>query len=445
MADFIPKRNISFNGGNLSSDTGAILPLDFIFNNELFSPYKDLPFDDARSYIKPSNSNFNLLKQCVCRFLLGYPIQADQQIFFDDPILQKYFPQPSSQASVSRFYGRAVEDTSNAFATAFMDQSCSLINSSCRDLIFDGDSTKTDTYGKQEDAAWIHHYEQVGYHPIVVNEFNTKLLAASFLRPGATYSADEAVAVMNEVLSRISDMYKGFERSISFRGDAAFYNSELMDLFEDREHPVRYAIRSKGTGRLNGECIDSYYASEHEDDAVYTAQNPYYGEITYKMTNSDKYRRVCFKLFFTEEEEQKEGRAVQLCLIPHVFAVMTNDAESSVIEVINFYCQRGASENFTKELKGDFFANTLSHARFHANALEFFMKSLAYNLFHIFQLMVLEGSDRVMTADSFRKKYQKIASRLSEHARSFYLKIARSFRHADKFMKYLERSRSLRL
>ncbi len=44
MAGFIPECNISFNGGDLSSDTGAILPLDFINSNLLLQPYADLPF-----------------------------------------------------------------------------------------------------------------------------------------------------------------------------------------------------------------------------------------------------------------------------------------------------------------------------------------------------------------------------------------------------------------
>ena len=43
MTGFIPESNISFNGGNLSSDTGAILPLDFIhsnLNSRLKCPYR---------------------------------------------------------------------------------------------------------------------------------------------------------------------------------------------------------------------------------------------------------------------------------------------------------------------------------------------------------------------------------------------------------------------
>lgn len=144
MADFVSQRNISFNGGDLSSDTGSILPLDFIFKNKLLDPYQDLTFNDTRTFCKPCNSNFSLLIQCTVRSLLGFDIQADQQILSEDPILRQYFPEVSSQSAVSRFYNRADEKTSNAFAEVFMNQSCDRINRHQKDLIFDADSTKTD-------------------------------------------------------------------------------------------------------------------------------------------------------------------------------------------------------------------------------------------------------------------------------------------------------------
>ena len=59
MAGFIPECNISFNGGDLSSDTGAILPLDSINSNLLLQPYADLPFF-GRKRILPSEK-FQLL------------------------------------------------------------------------------------------------------------------------------------------------------------------------------------------------------------------------------------------------------------------------------------------------------------------------------------------------------------------------------------------------
>lgn len=91
-----------------------------------------------------------------------------------------------------------------------------------QEILIDADSTKTDTFGKQEDVDWIAHYGSVGYHSIVVNEYHTKILLAAFLRKGNTCSADECVALMEEILNRISKTYLGKPRPIKFRGDAAF-------------------------------------------------------------------------------------------------------------------------------------------------------------------------------------------------------------------------------
>ncbi len=443
MAGFIPECNISFNGGNLSSDTGAILPLDFITSNSLLQPFADLPFSDERQSCKGRNSNFSLMSQQIFKYLLGYSSQADQEVLAKDPILCQYFQGISSQSSVSRFFSRVCEDTNNAFWQIFMNQACQFISANQDDILLDADSTKTDTYGKQEGSAWIHHYSQVGSHPFVINEYNTRALVGAWLRPGSTYSADEAEPIMAEVLKRLPDYTAdGRMRDIKFRGDAAFFSGDLMNLFEERSNPVGYAIRAKGTGRLEGLCQDVYDSSSHEEDSTYTSARPFYGELRYQMSNSSKSRRVCFKLYFTEEEDKK-GQA-QLLLIPHIFAVITNLEAMTPEQIINFYCQRGNSENYTKELKSDFMANTLSHRSFEANAFEFLLKCLAYNLFRFFQFRVMEGTDQNITVRSFRSRYQKVASRLSRHAKSFHLKIASSFRHAQRFMHYLHKARTVR-
>lgn len=383
------------------------------------------------------------MTQQVFKYILGYSSQADQDVLAKDPILCQYFQGISSQSSVSRFFSRVCQDTNNAFWRAFMDQACRFISGSQDDILLDADSTKTDTYGKQEGSAWIHHYSQVGYHPFVINEYNTRALVGAWLRPGSTYSADEAEPIMAEVLKRLPDYTAdGRMRDIKFRGDAAFFSGDLMNLFEERSNPVGYAIRAKGTGRLEGLCQDVYDSSSHEEDSTYTSARPFYGELRYQMSNSSKSRRVCFKLYFTEEEDKK-GQA-QLLLIPHIFAVITNLEDMTPEQIISFYCQRGNSENYTKELKSDFMANTLSHRSFEANAFGFLLKSLAYNLFRFFQFRVMEGTDQNITVRSFRSRYQKVASRLSRHAKSFHLKIASSFRHAQRFMHYLHKARTVR-
>ena len=75
---------------------------------------------------------------------------------------------------------------------------------------------------------------------------------------------------------------------------------------------------------------------------------------------------------------------------------------------MDFYEARGASENFTKELKQDFNAAILSHKKFIKNEMEFLISSYAYNLFHMFQWEVLEESDKIITMETYRRKYQKL-------------------------------------
>jgi len=43
---------------------------------------------------------------------------------------------------------------------------------------------------------------------------------------------------------------------------------------------------------------------------------------------------------------------------------MTNDKEESNEEIMQFYEERGNSENFTKELKDDFDGKRVSHTQF---------------------------------------------------------------------------------
>ena len=57
-----------------------------------------------------------------------------------------------------------------------MDQAAQFVCACQDDILIDADSTKTDTYGNQEGSSWIHHYQQTGYHPFVVNEYNTGAL-----------------------------------------------------------------------------------------------------------------------------------------------------------------------------------------------------------------------------------------------------------------------------
>ncbi|RGJ47184.1 IS1380 family transposase, partial [Eubacterium sp. TM06-47] len=63
------------------------------------------------------------------------------------------------------------------------------MNTNIDDPILDADSTMVTTCGNQEASAYIHHYQKNGYHPLVINEYHSKLLLSSLLRTGSAYSS----------------------------------------------------------------------------------------------------------------------------------------------------------------------------------------------------------------------------------------------------------------
>ena len=81
--------NINFNGGNLSSDSGAILLLNYLGKIHFEDKLGQIHFNDTRRL--PVYSDSDILYQLTCRTLLGYFNQSDQNVLNEGPLLSKYF------------------------------------------------------------------------------------------------------------------------------------------------------------------------------------------------------------------------------------------------------------------------------------------------------------------------------------------------------------------
>lgn len=411
--------NINFNGGNLSSDGGSILLLHFMSKIRLADQLSEIPFYDLRDL--PVYSNTDILYQLISRTLLGYFNQADQKILREDPILSKYFT-ACSQPTVSRFFDRVCNHTNVVFKDILTRMACDHVNKHIEAPVIDADSTLAETYGTQEASAFIHHYGEVGYHPLVINEFHSKLLLSSRLRTGSSYSSNGIVEELQTVFSYLYN-----RGNIRFRGDSAFYDTELLDFLEDNE--ITYYIRAKGFTALRRAVIEDMVCKEI-DWMEYDHNKPYYGEMYYQIgTKSKKVHRILYKAYSIEENGQ-------MSLLPTVYAIVTNDMKCSSYEGMLFYEQRGASENFTKELKNDFDAGHLSHSDFLENEMEWLISSMAYNLFHLFQNVILTGSDQTITMNTFRLQFQKIAVKITSHARKLVLSFSSAYNSQRRFMNY---------
>lgn len=416
--------NINFNGGNLSSDGGSILLASYIDNKCYMNDLSTISYDDNRK--APIHSNNHILQQMVERCCLGYFNQKDQDILRNDPLL-RFTSAPASQPTISRFYKRVTEKSNRQFKRILQRQSCQFVSKHTDDIILDADSTLVTTNGQQEAASYITHYSEIGYHPLVINEYNTKLLLSSQLRSGNAYSSNGIIEELQGIFPYISGKDHRFMR---FRGDSAFYNSNLMDYLDSMN--CHYYIRAKGYKKLHEKVMEKIDKNKINPDH-YTANKPYYGEIRYAVGKSNKPRRIAFKMFAYTD---KDG---QLSLFPSIYCVITSQNHGNPKAIMDFYEARGTSENFTKELKNDFGAGILSHKNFNENEMEFLISSYAYNLFHMFQWEILEGKDKTITMETYRKEYQKIAVKLVRHSRKIALCFSSAYTKIKKFYEYLEK------
>lgn len=381
----------------------------------------DIPFNDTRRLPKYSNSD--ILTQIVLRNLLGYFNQADQMTLIDDPLLSQCI-NACSQPTLSRFFDRINMKTNMTIKEHIQRLGCDYVNRHVENIILDVDSTKTQTHGHQEASAYIYHYGVNGYHPMMINEYNTKLLLSSNFRTGAAYSSNGFINELKEVLAHLDR--KG--KTVSMRGDSAFYNTEFMDYMHHED--IQYYIRAKSYEKIQNMIIEHL-----EDNGIdylnYTNQEPYYGEIEYSPKSLSTPCRYVFKVFPAQDK--------QLTMFPVIYCIITNDMKRSCEDICDFYEERGNSENFTKELKDDFNGDNVGHHDFEKNCFQFMISSLCYNFYHLFRILVLEGKDQKIRMNTFRNKYQKIAVKVIRHARRIILSFSSTYRYKKKFLKYYQK------
>ena len=414
--------NINFNGGNLSSDGGAILLYSFLNKFAHFNFIHQLPFHDLRK--NPEFSNTDIFKQLIIRNILGYFNQDHQSLLLQDPLLSRW-TSPCSQPTISRFFNRLSDQVNMDFKSHIIKLACDYINQHIDEPILDVDSTKCETGGKQEGAAKIHHYNTTGFHPLIINEFHSKLLVGIKLRTGKAYSSNGFIPEMDELLSYLNTGNK----RIRLRGDSAFYNKEYMEYLENKN--IIYYFKVKGFSSVKNAIFNDMF-DKNIDFQAYTQENPYINEIQYTVGHSTKTRRVVYKIYGSMDKKQLE-------LLPTIYCVITNDNTLSAEEVMKFYEARGNLENFTKELKDDFDGKRVSHSKFLKNEFEFLLSGLCYNIFHLFQMKILENEDRKIRMNTFRNKYQKIAVRVSKHAREITLSFSSAYPYQEKFLYYLNK------
>ena len=107
----------------------------------------------------------------------------------------------------------------------------------------------------------------------------------------------------------------------------------------------------------------------------------------------------------------------------HVVASNWSEEEKGAYEVLKWHNQRGAAENFNKELKSGFGMERMPCGDSWANAVFFRIGVIAYNLFIGFKRLSCPDAWVHHTIATFRWKVVQVAGRIVRHAGQVILRL----------------------
>ncbi|KYD04502.1 hypothetical protein B4102_3269 [Heyndrickxia sporothermodurans] len=428
--DFNHKVKLSNDGGSLSSDTGEFIFREFdekIGFSETLAKHLNLK-DDRLYYF---HSNENLLRQKIYQIIAGYSEDDAADQLTKDPVFTQIIGTDAlaSQPSLSRFFKRFDSQSIAELNLAnqdLIDKAHQIRESKA--LIFDLDSTHSDTYGNQESAAYNAHYGTVGFHPLVAFDGVTGDFIKAKLRPGNVYTSNGVVDFIQPLIEHYNEKFP--ETTPLVRGDSGFAIPALYDLCE--KESVYYVIRLKANANLQ-RIADELHPSSMTSEVTNT--ECYYEETIYQAKSWSKPRKVIIKSI----------RPANELFFTHSFFVTNLIDAFSPKDIVLSYQKRGTMENYIKEAKNGFYLDKMNSHSFQVNEVKMMLSLLAYNLTNWLRTLCFPEEQKTMQIETIRTRIIKVASKLVKSGRSLYFKLSSSFVYQEFFWKVLRRIQNLKL
>lgn len=419
---------VSHTGGHLSSDSGLVL-IKELMNAFQFSELaqKFLHVRENRAYF--NHDNVSILEQLIFQLIGGYSADSSANVIRHDPVFQAIMGKDTlvSQSSISRFLGRLSDKNVNQLQElnqAFIDKARLVRNKN--EMIFDLDSTHSDTFGNQEQTDYNAHYQTNGYHPLVCFDGLSGDFLKAELRSGNQYTSKGVKAFLEPLFEHY---HKTVPVSHSLvRGDSGFAVPDLYILCE--EYDSQYVIRLK-SNQVLGELAENLILVGNETE--WEKKEVQYFSIPYQAGSWKKERRVCIR----------STREAGELLFRHEFIVTNLSADVSPETVFATYAKRGTMENFIKEAKHGFFFDKTDSSGFTQNHIRMMVSVLAYNLVNFLKTICFEDEWKGYTVNTIRLKLLKVAGKLVRTGRRVYLKLSSYHVFQREFYRAFQRMRSI--
>ena len=329
----------------------------------------------------------------------------------------------ASSQTVSRFETETLATEQNIEALSSINAvwvEKAIARTNTKKIVLDMDSSESPVHGAQEGSAYNGHYCSRCYHPLFVfNQFGD--CEGAVLRPGNVHSSDGWRNLLEPIINR----YKGTNRKLYFRGDAAFASPDVYEYLE--ENHILYAMRIPANDIL-------YEEIEHlmTRPVGRPPKKPrvFYHEFNYRAASWDKPRRVIAKVEWHMGE-----------LFPRIGFIVTN-LSAKAKNVVRFYNKRGNCERWIKEGKALSWTR-LSCTRFSSNQVRLALFVLAYNMGNFLRRFALPSKVAHWSLSSIQLKLIKIGAKVISHSRRTIFQMAEVAVSEALFSALLERIRCL--
>jgi hypothetical protein len=296
----------------------------------------------------------------------------------------------------------------------------------------DLDSTVITRYGKQDGATKGYNPHKKGrasHHPLMAFVADTEMVANFWLRPGATHSANNVEAFLENTLHKLGNIKCGL-----IRADSGFSGNPFLENLEEKRQnyiialpmmqPLQRAMAShKGWWPLvevGGEGIE-ICCFNHQPNSWDKPRRVIAVRQHIKTRELANKSALGKQLSFFDQDDEEYGK--------YRYGAMVTNLNLSALEIWRLYRGRANCENRIKELKYDFAADKFNQRNFFAteatlstvmlsyNLMSFFrkallktrssqtLKTLRYKLFNTAGYVVKDGKKRILTlATSMQKR-----------------------------------------
>lgn len=387
------------------------------FNNQFLSPYGGyidimnftnllgLNKNIEKHFRLPSNSHrkytdANLFQRLLDTVILDVDRIDNADLFYNDPLL-KYIegvetdPSPSTLRRELKSCNNDSISSIETINTEFL-RSCSSLQSKQKVTLLI-DLTPINLYGNQEGAkkGFNHYKSDVCYQTMVASIKETSDLINLDLQPGNFKPSFKYFA---ELFKKTMSMLPSHLNVDKIRLDSGFFSFPAINLVE--EYGSTYFIK----GRINNNTPLVYVAPNiPEEDWIKVPGRDNYWISKKQQYYSPMYKKSYPVIFIRQPLEDPDPK--QKKLFPDkaykYFPIFSNSSMDE-LSIWNFYNDGAIIELIIKELKNEFFLNSIPTSKFVANSAFIKIKMLAYNILNAFKRLVLKGKWITKSAKTIR-------------------------------------------